>query len=115
MAGTEKAVGDAFPALPDPVAVPQRGRVLLFDATWEANAFAITLALQECAVFDWNAFRDRLIAELADAEAQGHASSYYERWLAALEQLLADKGLVSPAELDARTALLAAAQQHPSS
>src|SRR5687768_843960 len=36
------------------------------------------------------------------------ASSYYERWLASAELLLAEKGVVSPEELDARVALLEA-------
>jgi nitrile hydratase accessory protein len=109
MSGTEAARNHPVPDLPGPVAIPQQGRVLLFDATWEANAFALALALHESKVFEWDAFRDRLIVEIADAEAQGRASSYYERWLAALERLLVGQGLMSSAELDTRTALLAAA------
>ena len=41
------------------------------------------------------------------------ASSYYERWLASAELLLAEKGVVSPEELDARVALLEANPDAP--
>jgi nitrile hydratase len=41
------------------------------------------------------------------------AASYYERWLAAAERLLAEKGVVRPAELEARVALLAADPDAP--
>jgi len=93
---------DLLAALDGPAAVPLQGRTLLFDATWEANAFAIALALHESHALTWSAFRDQLIAEITEAETHGRPSSYYERWLAALERLLAEQGLVDPAELDAR-------------
>jgi nitrile hydratase accessory protein len=95
---------DPLAALDGPATVPQQRHTLLFDATWEANAFAIALALHEAHALTWNAFRDRLIVEIAEAETHGRPSSYYERWLAALERLLVEQGLLDPAELDARTA-----------
>src|SRR5207302_1555160 len=66
------------------------------------------LELDDDAAFPWDAFRDRLIAEIARAESTGEGSSYYERWLAAFERLLVEQGLVDAAALDARTAELAA-------
>ena len=95
---------DPLAALDGPVAVPRQGHTLLFDATWEANAFALALALHESDAMTWNTFRDKLIVEIAEAESHTRASSYYERWLAALERLLAEQGLIEPAELDARAA-----------
>jgi len=43
-----------------------------------------------------------LIEEIAHAEREGESSSYYERWLHAFEQLLADKGLLDAAALEER-------------
>jgi len=42
-------------------------------------------------------FQAQLIAEIAHAEREGESTSYYERWLHAFEQLLADKGLLDSA------------------
>ena len=44
-----------------------------------------------------------LIATIAQSESRGEDSRYYERWLASFERLLADKGLVTPEELQDRT------------
>jgi len=46
------------------------------------------------ACFEWREFQAQLIAEIAHAEREGESTSYYERWLHAFEQLLADKGLL---------------------
>ena len=47
------------------------------------------------------------------APADYLASSYYERWLASLERLLVEKGVVSPEELERRIALLEANPDAP--
>ncbi|HEY3115929.1 MAG TPA: hypothetical protein VGK54_04235, partial [Chloroflexota bacterium] len=39
----------------------------------------------------------------AEGEAGG-PETYYERWVAALEQLATEKGLLTPEEIDARAA-----------
>ena len=44
-----------------------------------------------------------LIEEISKAEGSAGAGRYYERWLASFEQLLADKGVITPEELDDRT------------
>jgi nitrile hydratase accessory protein len=65
--------------------------------------FGLAVALHERGLYTWAEFRDRLIAEIARADCAGDPSSYYERWLAAFERLLLDKGLLARADLDART------------
>jgi nitrile hydratase accessory protein len=62
------------------------------------------VALSDQGTYPWRDFRDNLVAEIAAAEGAGITSGYYERWLAALEKLVLARGLVTPAELDARTA-----------
>ncbi len=44
-----------------------------------------------------------LAAEIADAEQNNDPSTYYERWLASLEKLLVEKGMLEAKELEART------------
>jgi len=46
-------------------------------------------------------FRDQLVAEIARAEANGDPSTYYERWVTALERVVLARNLITPAELHA--------------
>ena len=85
-----------------PSALPRKNGELVFDAAWEGRVFGLATAMHEGRRFEWNEFRDRLIEEIAAADRQGEASSYYERWLDAFERLLVDKGLVSRDEIEAR-------------
>jgi nitrile hydratase accessory protein len=76
---------------------------LVFREPWEAQAFAITLALHERGLFSWAEWAEALAREISQAQAAGDADrgdTYYRHWLAALEQLVAAKGLSSLAELD---------------
>lgn len=59
-----------------------------FHADWEARVFALMRALQRNGVFNLDEFRDAL----ERIPPQDYlASSYYERWLKAIETLLAEK------------------------
>jgi nitrile hydratase accessory protein len=87
-----------------PGALPRKNGELVFEAPWEGRAFGMAVALSDGHVYDWEDFRQRLIAEIATADASGSESTYYERWTAALESLLTARGLISSAELDARAA-----------
>ena len=95
-------------ALGDELAVPRRNGELLFEAPWESRVFGMAMAIGDGRGFSWEDFRDRLAAELADAQAHGDDSAYYERWLASFERLLLDRGVLTAGELDARTAAFAA-------
>jgi cobaltochelatase CobN len=94
--------------LGDDLAVPRKNGELVFAAPWEGRVFGMAVALSDNAVYDWDAFRDRLVLEIAAAEEHGDDSGYYERWLASFERLLLETGVVSPEELDTRTAEYAA-------
>lgn len=88
-------------------ALPRKNGELVFAAPWEGRAFGMAVALSEAQRYDWEDFRQRLIAEIAADETQHpgeEAPHYYQQWLAALERLLVEKGLVDPSELEARTA-----------
>ena len=94
--------------LGDALAVPRKNGELVFAAPWEGRVFGMAVALSDGQVYAWDAFRDRLVAEIAAAEEHEDASGYYERWLASFERLLLETGIVSAEELDTRTAEYAA-------
>ena len=84
-------------------ALPRTNGELVFEAPWEGRAFGVAVRLSEDNRYEWREFVDRLVDEIAVAERDGVDSTYYERWLASLEQLLIAKGFVTAEELGART------------
>lgn len=63
-----------------------------FHHEWEARVLAINRTLLERGVYTLDEFR--YAVERMEPE-QYHAASYYERWLEAIEALLAAKGVLS--------------------
>ena len=86
-----------------PAAAPRKNGELVFEAPWQGRAFGMAVALQEGQLYAWDEFREQLIARIAAADAGGDPSGYYERWLAAFEALLTEKGIVTREELDERS------------
>ncbi len=77
----------------------------VFKAPWEAQAFAMTLALHERGAFSWTEWAETLAAVIAEVRQRGEADSgerYYRHWLTALERIAMRKGLVGDAELARR-------------
>src|SRR5262245_44361642 len=77
----------------------------VFQAPWEAQAFAMAVRLHEAGHFTWPEWAERLAGEIKRAQAAGdpdRGDTYYHHWLAALERLVAEKGLVSADELRRR-------------
>jgi nitrile hydratase accessory protein len=58
-----------------------------FAAPWQAQAFALTVALHQAGLFGWADWAQALGAELAGGAQDG--SDYWDRWLTALEGLVA--------------------------
>ena len=96
--------------LSGPAAPPRKNGELAFEAPWQSRVFGATLALVERGALDWERFRARLIARVAehDADHPGESTPYWSCWLAALESLLADAGVCRPDELALREESLAA-------
>ena len=70
----------------------------VFREPWEAQAFAMALALHARGLFTWNEWAETLADEIERAQALGDADSgetYYRHWLATLERLIAAKGAAS--------------------
>ena len=85
--------------------IPRDAEGPVFREPWEAQAFAMALALHERGVFTWPEWAATLGAEIKRAQAAGDpdtGETYYLHWLAALERLVAEKG-VATGEILART------------
>ena len=85
-------------------ALPRRSGELVFHDEWERRAFAMAVVLCEEGHYPWETFRDHLIAEInATGENPAHpdpgAPGYYEHWLASLEKVLVQCGLVEAGAL----------------
>ncbi|HZZ91464.1 MAG TPA: nitrile hydratase accessory protein [Usitatibacter sp.] len=77
----------------------------VFEAPWEAQAFAMAVALHERGAFTWNEWAATLAEVIAEVKARGEPDTgerYYERWLTALERLAARKALVTLSSLEER-------------
>ena len=82
----------SVPGIPHDAAGP------VFREPWEAQAFAMTLALHERGLFTWKEWAGALAVEITRAQAAGDpdtGETYYQHWLAALEQLVAQKGVAT--------------------
>ncbi len=70
----------------------------VFRAPWEAQAFAMAVALHQKGLFTWPEWAEALSAEIKAAQAAGDpdtGETYYRHWLAALEKLVVAKGAAS--------------------
>ncbi len=88
-----------------PAAPPRRNGELVFQEPWEGRAFGLAVALREQGTFGWEAFRERLIAAIAEADRcqpDEAGPEYYENWLEALRSLLVDRGVLIAAEIEDR-------------
>ena len=89
----------------DSLNVPRDDDGPVFREPWEAQAFALALSLHERGVFSWTEWAATLGEEIRKAQAAGDpdtGETYYHHWLAALERLVAAKGVANPQTL-ART------------
>jgi nitrile hydratase accessory protein len=87
---TAQQVAAAIPSLPRDDEGP------VFREPWEAQAFAMALALHARGLFTWPEWAATLGAEIKRAAAAGDpdtGETYYRHWLNALERLVAEKGI----------------------
>lgn len=72
----------------------------VFTEPWQAEAFAMVVALHERGLFSWGEWAEALSSEVKRPDAAEDGYDYYERWLAALEKLLAAKGVAPARDVD---------------
>jgi len=82
--------------------VPRDGEGPVFREPWEAQAFAMTLALYERGLFTWPEWAAALSDEIKRAQAAGDpdtGETYYTHWLNALERMVATKQITTQVDL----------------
>jgi nitrile hydratase accessory protein len=90
---------DAIAAVPG---IPRDPEGPVFREPWEAQAFAMAVALHERGLFAWSEWTVVLGDEIKRAQANGDpdtGDTYYRHWLAALERIVAEKGVTDVAAL----------------
>src|SRR4051795_11097493 len=91
-AAAQRAAGEV-PSIPRDADGP------VFREPWEAQAFAMTLALHERGLFTWEEWAAALASAIKRAQAAGDpdtGETYYRHWLAALERLVGEKEIATP-------------------
>lgn len=76
----------------------------VFSEPWQAETFAMVLALHRKGLFSWSEWAEMLSAELKQPGVAADGSDYYDCWLTAFERLLAAKGLAARHDVDALAA-----------
>jgi nitrile hydratase accessory protein len=82
--------------------VPRDEQGPVFREPWEAQAFAMALALQQRGLFTWSEWAAALGEEIKRAQRAGDpdtGETYYRHWLATLERMITEKGVASEATL----------------
>ncbi|MGB3388265.1 MAG: nitrile hydratase accessory protein [Pseudaminobacter sp.] len=88
------------PDIAEPLPEPG-GDAPVFAEPWQAQAFAMVVALHGRGLFSWSEWAEALSAELKKPDAAQDGSDYYVHWLRALEVLIARKGIAAPPDVDA--------------
>jgi len=91
---TALQTAEAVPGLPRDEGGP------VFREPWEAQAFALAVALNERGLFTWSEWAAALGEEIKRAQAAGDpdlGNTYYRHWLVALERILAATLAISAA------------------
>ena len=96
------------------LAPPTENGEVVFDAPWQGRVFGMARLLAEEGHYSWDEFRAHLIEKIgawdrsAEAADPAVAYHYYDHFLAALQSLLAEKGLLDASQLEARHETFAA-------
>ena len=89
--GGDTAMQQAIEAV---ASIPRDAEGPVFREPWEAQAFAMALALYDRGVFTWPEWAATLAEEIKRAQAAGDpdtGETYYHHWLNALERIVATK------------------------
>ncbi len=92
----------SLPPLDDLPRLPRDEAGPVFREPWEAEAFAMTVALHARGVFTWPQWAAALAAEFTSAREAGvhdDGRDYYRHWFAALERLATRSALATPEEI----------------
>lgn len=85
--------------------IPECSGEPVFREPWEAQAFAMVVALHGAGVFTWSEWADVLSGTIKAAQSAGDpdlGDTYYHHWLRALESIVGEKNLVMSQALELR-------------
>lgn len=86
----------------------------VFAEPWQAQAFAMTVKLNEQGLFTWSEWAETFGAMIQAAGPDDTEANYYDHWLAALEKIVEVKGAMTHEErLDRKNAWDRAARATP--
>jgi nitrile hydratase accessory protein len=90
-------------------ALPRQNGEPVFEEIWQSRAFGIAVALYNQGKYPWENFRDGLAEQIKPEDCKFLESSgttpefhYYDHWVATLEKLLLERGLLSQQEIEQR-------------
>lgn len=83
----------------------------VFAEPWQAQAFAMVVALHQRGWFTWPQWAAALTTELKAHGATDDGSRYYEHWVATLEHLLVAKQTTTHGQIDTVAAAWARAAE----
>ena len=105
------SLGAAIPGIPRDQGGP------VFREPWEAQSFAMAMALHRAGLFQWHEWAAMLAEEIGRAQAAGDpdtGNTYYRHWQATLERMIVERGLSDARTLDRyRGAWMHAARRTP--
>lgn len=103
---TERTLNELL--LDGEIAPPTANGEVVFEAPWQGRVFGMARLLAEQGYYSWDEFRAHLIEKIGAWDRSAAAADpkasyrYYDHFLAALQALLAEKGLLDSAALEAR-------------
>jgi hypothetical protein len=81
--------------LAGPASPPRDNGDIIFGAPWERRVFGLTVAACRSGALQWEAFRDALIAHIANDDSRG----YWHNWTSALQETLEDAAVLTRDEI----------------
>jgi hypothetical protein len=96
--GSDLISGSVGVDLVGPISPPRDNGEIVFGAPWERRVFGLTLAACRSGACDWEGFRQRLIARIAEDGLR----PYWLSWAAAFQDVLERTDVLAPGELDER-------------
>jgi nitrile hydratase accessory protein len=97
--------------LGQPDSPPRNQGKLYFSQDWQRKVYGLAMALSKEGLFEWEDFRQQLIAAIAawESDACGGGQTpwdYYECYTSALVSVLKKQAVLTPDELDAIAGLV---------
>jgi nitrile hydratase accessory protein len=82
--------------------IPRDSEGPVFREPWEAQAFAMAIALHDRGLYTWREWASTLSEEIKRAQDGGDpdtGETYYHHWLHTLERLVTERGIADAATL----------------